>query len=452
MAKISTIKNCIWLARAAGFTPFIWGHRGLGKSSLVRQLCASAEMGFIDFRCSQVEASDIRGLPDRGADNRTHYLPPADMPVGDLSNNEILRELAAVLEIDHEDDDASTPQKVAEALAGMTDVNTERKYYLKLQQLQPRYQRGIVFLDEINRAQDDVLQAVFELVLENRVGQYVIPPGWSIVCAGNYMEGYQVSGFNDPAFLDRFCHLNLSGGESTLEEWVDYMSQTFGEYASDVVEYASQNIMHLDGDIPGERGFSVQPSRRSWEMVARLQKAHRTGGENNKATSDSVAYFECLAGLIGFDLAAAFNRHSCPVKPRELISNGVKAYHEVLLKLSRNELTGVMWGLVSFCKERINEDKIAEVCMDFAEFMAKNADDKDVVVAFCRALVTDQSVDDNIAAAVISNPRLAEAMRRFNKASGNSSPTKTFIDRLNERPDLQQILSRVAWGSDEEED
>ena len=90
-----------------------------------------------------------------------------------------------------------------------------------------------------------------------------------MVAAGNFMEGYMVSGFNDPAFLDRFCHMTLSGGETTLEEWVNYMSDVHGVNAAEVIEFASQNVKHLDGDIAGELGFSIQPSRRSWEAVTR---------------------------------------------------------------------------------------------------------------------------------------------------------------------------------------
>ena len=62
MAKISTLKEAIKICRAANVTPFIWGHRGLGKSSLVKQVAAENGWGFIDMRCSQLEASDIRGL------------------------------------------------------------------------------------------------------------------------------------------------------------------------------------------------------------------------------------------------------------------------------------------------------------------------------------------------------------------------------------------------------
>ena len=59
MAKISTLKEAIKICRAANVTPFIWGHRGLGKSSLVKQVAAENGWGFIDMRCSQLEASNL---------------------------------------------------------------------------------------------------------------------------------------------------------------------------------------------------------------------------------------------------------------------------------------------------------------------------------------------------------------------------------------------------------
>jgi len=411
MAKISTIKEALLICKDADITPFIWGNRGLGKSSLVQQVAAQNNWGFIDFRCSQIESSDIRGLPDR-IDGRTHYLPPVDMPIGDLTIDDIKKELGT-LEPD-------------------SDINTKRLYYDKFQLLQPRFQHGILFLDEVNRAQDDVLQAIFQLILDRKIGMYVLPPGWCVVAAGNYNEGYRVGGFDDPAFLNRFCHLILAGGETTLEEWVNYMSVVHGGNATDVIEFASQNTKHLDGDIGGELGFSIQPSRRSWEMVIKVQQVCEAANYNEIAKSDVIA------GLIGRELALSFSRYSCPVKPRELIVNGVKKYEKKLKDLSRNELTGLMWGLVSHCKHQIDDDNIANVCLDFASYMINITTDKDIIVAFCRALVSGGNVNDRqeqARAAVISNPRLAKMISKFNKASGDKK--LTFIDRLSARPDFK---------------
>lgn len=450
MSKISTIKECVKICRDAHITPFIWGHRGLGKSSLVKQIAEDNGWGFIDLRCSQLEASDIRGLPDRGEDGRTHYLPPADIPLADMTAEQIMADLAGLLGVEVKGGDGAYTNMAKEITKKLNGDNLDllRRYEERRQALQPRFERGILFLDEVNRAQDDVLQAIFQLILDRRVGQYVLPPGWCIVAAGNFTEGYRVGGFDDPAFLNRFCHLTLSGGETTLEEWVNYMTEAHGSGATEVIEFASQNVKHLDGDIKGEMGFSIQPSRRSWEMVTRVQKVVQ-----ESKYSDS-AKIEVYAGLIGRDLAQGFARYSCPVKPRELIANGVKKYEDKLKKLTRNELTGLMWGLVSFCKNQIDKDEIAEVCLDFASFMVQHANDKDVVVAFCRALVTQGgATNDNqekARAAVISNPRLAKMISKFNKRNGGDGK-KTFVDRLTERPEFQKMLSNVSWGTSDDE-
>lgn len=443
MAKISTIKQVVEICGKAGVTPFIWGHRGLGKSSLVKQLAAESQMGCVDLRCSQLEASDIRGLPKAGDDGRTHYLPPADMPVGDMTDRQITEELAMVLGINCDKKKDSVIADEISAALNVADMQLRRRYFERLRRLQPHFERGILFLDEVNRAQDDVQQSIFELVLDGSVGEYVLPPGWHVVSAGNFMEGYMVTGFTDPAFLDRFCHVTLSSGEQTLEEWIDYMANAHGEAAAEVIEFASHNLDHLDGKIEGELGFNVMPSRRSWEMVTKISTVFKNGNYSDAALT------ECYAGLIGRDLAAAYARYSCPVKPKDLIAKGIKAYESKLKSLNRNQMTGVMWGLVAFCKNRIDQDDIAEVCIDFAAFMAEHAADKDLVVAFCSALVRSGTGNQERAqAAVISNPRLAVMMSRFNKKTGGK---RTFIDKLTERPELQATLSKVSWGADDDD-
>lgn len=417
MAKISTIKKCVSLCRDAGITLFIWGERGIGKSSAVRQTALENGWGFIDMRASQIEASDLRGLPDRGEDGRTHYLPPADMPIGDLTLDEVLKQLG------------KEPDP--------NDHNAVRLHQQNLQRMQNRFENGILFLDEVNRAADDVLQAVFQLVLDRRVGQYVLPPGWTVVTAGNFMEGYMVSGFNDPAFLDRFCHVTMDAGESTLEEWVNYMTDCHGAAASDIIEFASSNTRHLDGELKGELGFSVQPSRRSWDSVARVIGACQNGAY------DETTRHAVIAGLVGAELAASFSRHACPIKPRDIITQGVKKHEKKLGELNRGQLVGLMWGLVSHCKNNIEDDKYAIPCLDFAHYMAVSSNDKDLTVSFCRALIGTEG-NEKVRGALISNPQLAKWVSKYNKSTGGKT---TFLDRLNERPELQQILSRVSWGN-----
>jgi hypothetical protein len=209
-----------------------------------------------------------------------------------------------------------------------------------------------------------------------------------------------------------------------------------------LIEFAIQNVKHLDGDVEGEMGFSIQPSRRSWEKVVNVEQVCENGGFSDEAR------IETIAGLIGRELALSYTRYSCPVKPRDLIQKGVKAMEASLAKLNRNALTGLMWGMVGFVKPKLEDDKIGDVALDFVQWICKNSKDKDMAVAYAKALVAGQSsgIDDHVRAAAISNPKLAKLLGRAGSASGK----KKFLDRLLERPELQELLSKTSWGSDKE--
>lgn len=433
--SIGAVKEAIEMCGKARITPFVWGFHGIGKSSTVKQLAASRGMGCIDMRCSQIEASDLRGLPDR-VNGRTVFLPPADMPVGDLGPEQVLAELVQPFaELVPDGTLAARQEKLVKLVE--SDPELERRYYEHLKRIQPRFREGILFIDELNRAPDDVQQAAFQLVLDREVGQYVLPPGWFVVAAGNYNEGYQTSGFRDAAFLDRFCHIQFPRGETSLNDWVEYMSTLHGDTSSQIIEFATSNLEYLDGVPVGNLDFPITPSRRSWDAVARVTRYFPSHSE--------AAKMMVLSGLLGMEVASNYVQYSCPVKPQDLLTKGVKAVATDLGKLNRGQLTGLMWGLVVLCKPKINEDHVGNVCLDFASWMCKHqGSDRDIVVAFCGALVqTTGDAQVRARGAVISNPRLANMLGRFNKRAGGQ---EDFIDKLNSRPELQRLIAEVAWG------
>jgi MoxR-like ATPase len=450
--KIKALQEAIMLSRDAGVTLFIWGHRGLGKSQVTEQTATLNRMGFSDMRLSQCEASDLRGMPLADAEgNRTIFLPPADLPVGGLTWDEFIEKLDiwSVLEdkIPAKDlndllkQDPTLPEnallavQVLKSYGYLTEADTLARNRARLL---PQLNEGILFLDEINRAQDDVIQAAFQLLLDRRLGTYVLPAGWSIVTAGNFNEGYVTNGFTDPAFLDRFAHVTLDGGELTLEEWVGYISSKHGVAAMEVIEYASQNTKHLDGDIKGELGFAIQPSRRSWEFVIKVLKSFAAA----KGKYSEEAKMAILAGLVGNEAALNFTRYTCPVRPKDLIERGVAALESKLRELTRNQKTGLSWGLVSFLKGKVDDEKLAKVAMDFARWVAKNGKDKDIAVAFCNLMVGGS--DLRARSALVSNPSVANLISKFRPKDSK----KTFADRLAEDSELQNLVSSAAWGKE----
>src|SRR5262245_19167821 len=119
MARIAMLKRALKICFEAGITPFLWGHRGVGKSSLFRQLAAENGWGFVDLRCLQLEAADLRGLPERTADGRTRFLAPTDLPAGDL-------------------DDATVAAQLGPAPGADADLRARGEYLRRKRLLEPR--------------------------------------------------------------------------------------------------------------------------------------------------------------------------------------------------------------------------------------------------------------------------------------------------------------------------
>lgn len=408
--NFSTARRAILLCRAANITCFLWGHRGLGKSTLLSDICEDEKLGLVDFRLSQIEASDLRGLPDK-QNGRTVFLPPAEMPIADMSEEEY------------------------EAALGKAG---NRAWEAK-PRLQPRRMKGILFLDEANRGQDDVTQAIFQLVRDHRIGTYALPPGWTIVCAGNFNEGYSTNNFADPAFLDRYCHLTLSADDTTQPEWVDYMITKHGDRASKIIEFAAQNTDHLYGKIKGDLGFSIQPSPRSWEAVCKVMEIYETTDFGSDARQ------VVIQGLVGADLGSSFVNYNCPVKPGDLIKYGVDHMRPQLQKIidddqnCRNMTMGLMWGMASRCRKDIEDDDVAKVCIDFTRWLCTEVKDKDIAVAFANHMVSGGTAPAKLKSSMISNPNVGKLIAKWSNG-------KSFISRLSADPKMAEIVSATAWG------
>lgn len=434
--NVSQLKPAVRLCRRAGVTIFIWGHRGMGKSSCVKQITQEDRMGFVDFRASQIESSDLRGLPDR-KDGRTIYFPPEDLPHGEFKCLTCEAETINRGGLLH--NAASFGENGSYAITGkIPDIcphghkNADGTIILH---------EGILFLDELNRADDDVLQASFQLVLDRRLGRYVMPTGWSVAAAGNYQQGYMVNSFNDPAFLDRFCHVQLTKSKDYVADWSEYMSQLKSANGVNdrILQFVGFEETHLMGKVEGDLGFPIMSSPRSWEMVARVMSE----AEKNQYAKEVVR--EVLQGIIGMELAVAFERFSVEVMPQDVLGKGVKAVEGKLKGFNRNQLVGLVWGVASHAKERFKEDKGKEKeilvanTLDFMEYIAKNKE-RDLAVMLGKSLVDKETI--NLSGAILANPNLAKMAAKYKGTKGDS-----WIAAINDRPDLQQLMSKVSYGT-----
>lgn len=185
------------------------GPAGTGKSSTIRDFCKRNRIGFIDFRASLKDAGDL-AMPFIDTNlSRTKFLPPANLPLYQEGNPEDKKR--TLIKFGLKAYREQNPEK-AEVLSDREIIDSESE-----ETIMKMGESGILFLDEINRANPLVLQALFQLVLDRRIDEFVLLPGWGIVSACNFGDEYSVSEM-DPALLDRFTIIYYTGDEAC--EWL----------------------------------------------------------------------------------------------------------------------------------------------------------------------------------------------------------------------------------------
>jgi alkaline phosphatase D len=283
--KVTELKAALTAVFSIGRTPNIIGLHGTGKSSVVYQWAAENGYKVSERRLGQMaDAGDLIGL------------------------QEFIR-------------DAKTGNA------------THTKHVLP--DWFPREENTLVFLDEVNRAHKDLLQAVFELVYDKSLAGVKLPKNCHVVAASNpATDDYAVLDFSDSAFQDRFVHIQFT---PTKEEWIGYgRSQSFAPSVLDfIAEFPS---MLENGALQAFDLSFVKPSRRSWEAVSKL--------ESTDIPED--IRLELTMGIVGTEAAHQYTTfkktYAKTIKAVDILNNydKVRANVQQLSDKNRNDLLGIM--------------------------------------------------------------------------------------------------------------
>lgn len=193
----------------------LWGPPGVGKSQMVAETAIKHSVPMIDIRLSQMEPTDLRGIPFR-MDDRVEWAIPSLLP------------------------DA-----------------------------QRHGERGILFLDEITSAAPTVSAAAYQLILDRRLGEYTVPEGWAIFAAGNRQGDRGVTYAMPAPLANRFSHYEV---EAHLDDWVAWAyANNIDERVIAFLRFRPELLFDFD---PAHNPVAF-PSPRSWEFAHRaLQKFH----------------------------------------------------------------------------------------------------------------------------------------------------------------------------------
>jgi hypothetical protein len=244
------------------------GKHGIGKSQIITDFFTTQGMKVVPLFLGQMsDPGDLIGLPDR--DNvslKTRFLPPFWFPSDD------------------------TPV--------------------------------VLFLDELNRARPEVLQAIMDLALNRTLAGRRLPQGSRVISAVNYGDEYQLTDL-DPALVSRF---NVYCFNPTADEWLVWAQKTgIDTRVTDFIQH-NKDALECFEISDSEDDVAKNPDRRGWVRVSNLIKG--TAELNN-------AFYKAIAGIIGPKTTAKFIQFTSSsrlVSPFELLSdfsaceNRIKTY------------------------------------------------------------------------------------------------------------------------------
>lgn len=250
----SAVKEALKTAIKAKQPVMIQGSPGGGKSQVTLQvkeeLFGPDEASWRDLRLSQLDPVDLRGIPYADMKNKTtSWLPPDFLP---------------------------------------------------------RSGKGVLFLDEINSAANATQAAAYQLILDRRLGDYVLPDGWAMVAAGNKMSDRAIVNQMSTALRNRFVHIDY---EVHHEDWCTWAIQkNIHPSVIAYIRFKPQNLNEFEAHgkskeekdrVARLKDANAFATPRSWEFLSRIVDAEPSKEIEN----------ELFAGCVGEGIAAEYISH-----------------------------------------------------------------------------------------------------------------------------------------------
>ena len=173
---------------------FLWGPPGIGKSELVESITNELGGVMYDLRLGQMEPTDIRGIPFYNKEiGKMDWAAPVDLPDADTAS---------------------------------------------------QYPVVVLFLDEMNSAAPSVQSAAYQLILNRRIGKYVLPDNVVMVAAGNRESDKGVTYRMPTPLSNRFVHQEMKVDFPAWQEWA--VNNNIHQDVVGYLSYSKQDLMDFD--------------------------------------------------------------------------------------------------------------------------------------------------------------------------------------------------------------
>ncbi len=270
---------------------FIWGSPGVGKSSLVQQIAQQKNMKFIDLRLSLLDPTDLRGIPFfDAAQKKAVWAKPEFLP--DIDSTEF----------------------------------------------------GILFLDEINSAPPTIQAAAYQLILDRKIGEYILPKNYSIIAAGNYENDRGVTYRMPTPLANRFVHLNF---DIDFDSWKIWAFKN--KIDKRIISYLSYKPTDLFMFDPKTKSKSFATPR-SWKFVDDILKSKL----------DVKLLENVISGAIGKETAQEFLNY-CKIMSELPNIDDITKGNEVKIPTKNSALYAMCIGIVYTLKDNFSTEHLTNV-------------------------------------------------------------------------------------------
>jgi MoxR-like ATPase len=326
----------------------LWGTRGVGKSSIVRQVAAHFGVPLVDLRLTTIEPVDIRGaIYADEVQAKTVWFPPEFLPTADVPE-------------------------------------------------------GILFLDELTAADQRLQISAYSLILDRRVGNYRLPDGWAVIAAGNASFHGAVSHDMGTALADRMFHFNV---QTVIEAFLAHaLDQGF---APEIMAYLRVRPDRLD-DTQSQlaNDYLIGASPRGWEDISNvLQSGLSEAGkrlfvQGRIGAANAAEFFGVLREIqAGADvlrlLAARPGSETAALLPRSL-----------------DGLYGMIYGLIAAATDAGKVTRSLEILEQLPDIRGDGALPIREAGTLAMELMMQKTLERGLEAAILDSPVYARYAER----------------------------------------
>jgi ATP-dependent Clp protease ATP-binding subunit ClpA len=204
----------------------IVGESGIGKSEIVHQIAEENGWECVEIRLAGLLAEDMRGIPQ----------------VETWADIHSKKELTGIYS-------GEKPGIVFRLISSLKHVFGSDG-------------PGILFFDEVNRAQPDVLQAIFQLLGQRKIDDNHLADSWHIAAAINPSEsGNYIVNQLDPAFKRRTMIIHA---KADYHGFINYAKEA--EYNKETIRFLLENSEYFNKRINDD--ITLCPA--VWERISKI--------------------------------------------------------------------------------------------------------------------------------------------------------------------------------------